>query len=460
LALQAASLLGEVGTPLRQFGQADRAGLVGIEQAFVGSGGAVQASAELLIGGAVTGRPSLGCGGEPFELRQQALRIGEQARDVIPDNGLKLLRLDVAAWAGSWASGQDAVLSVAQVDPPLGLIGGCPIGATEHGEATDLAGEQATQEIIVLAVVPEREGGVARELCLRPVPSIRIDQRRHGNRNPLLARLELAAGGFVATRTAVTPRLPGRHIVIAIGVGGAGVDRIGEDVMHDRWPPGMPARARVVRSSIEPLEHLANGHLFIDEPVVEHTHHLRLGVINDEVAGDSIVARHVAIAVRGAATEVMPITRLLQLAAAKPLTQHGALIFGDGALDLQQQLVIWVIGNRMLQECHLAASTAELLKQQDLVSIAPRQTIRAQHHDELDGTVTDHVAQGVEAGSIEPRAAVALVAEDVLLRKLVSFSPDPAPQSGELAVDGLLALLALGRDAGIEGGAHGGLASA
>jgi hypothetical protein len=92
----------------------------------------------------------------------------------------------------------------------------------------------------------------------------------------------------------------------------------------------------VVRPGVQPLEHLADGHPFIDEPAVEHAHQLRLGVIDDKMAGHGIVARHVAIAVRGAATEVMPVTRLLQLAAAETLAQHGALVFGDGALDLQQ----------------------------------------------------------------------------------------------------------------------------
>jgi hypothetical protein len=92
----------------------------------------------------------------------------------------------------------------------------------------------------------------------------------------------------------------------------------------------------VVWSSIEPLEHLANGHLFIDKPAVEHAHQRGLIVVDDKIAGDGIMARHVAIAIRGTATEVMPITRLLQLATTKALAQHGALVLGNGTLDLQQ----------------------------------------------------------------------------------------------------------------------------
>ena len=213
-----------------------------------------------------------------------------------------------------------------------------------------------------------------------------------------------------------------------------------------------------MRSGVQSLEDLADGHPLVTQPAVEHAHQFGLGVINHEMAGHGIVARHVAV--RGAATEVMPVTCLLQLAAAEALAQHDALVLGDGALDLQQQLVIRVIRDRVLQERHLAARPAELLEQQNLVSVAPRQTIGAQHRDEVDSAVADGVAQGVEAGSVEAGATVALVTEDVLLRELAPSSRGPAPQGGELAADGLLAFLALGRDAGIEGGAHGGLTSA
>ena len=96
-------------------------------------------------------------------------------------------------------------------------------------------------------------------------------------------------------------------------------------------------------------------------------------LIDHEVAGHGVVARHVAVAVGGAAAEVVAVARLLQLAAAEALAQHGALVLGDGALDLQQQLVVGVVRDRMLQEYHLAAGAAELLEQQDLVGVAPRQ---------------------------------------------------------------------------------------
>ena len=72
-----------------------------------------------------------------------------------------------------------------------------------------------------------------------------------------------------------------------------------------------------------------------------------------------------------------------------------------------------------------------------------------------DRGAKDAVAQGIEPGPVEPGAAVPLVAEDMLGHELMTGLLRPGTQGGELAVDGLLAFLALGRNSGIDGGAHG-----
>ena len=179
--------------PLRQFSQADRPGLVGVQQALVGSCGAVQAGLELLVCRPLAGAACLGRGGNVLELRQQPVGIGEQAGDMVPHGRLKFFGFDVAAWAGRGAGSQDAVFAVALVVAPLRLACRRGIGAAEHGQATTCAGEQAAQEVAVFCVVPERGRGIAGELRLRPVPDVLVDDRRHGDGNPLLARLGLAA---------------------------------------------------------------------------------------------------------------------------------------------------------------------------------------------------------------------------------------------------------------------------
>jgi len=138
------------------------------------------------------------------------------------------------------------------------------------------------------------------------------------------------------------------------------------------------------------------------------------------------------------------VVRLLQLATAEALAENGPLVFGDGALDLQQELVIRVVRDRVLQEHDLNACAAELFQEQDLVGVFAREAIGGQHGDGSDDTVAHGVPERVEAGPVEPAAAVALVAEDEVVADLVPSRSCPVAQGGELAVDGLEALLALG----------------
>ncbi len=131
--------------------------------------------------------------------------------------------------------------------------------------------------------------------------------------------------------------------------------------MHRGRGPGVAARARQPGSSIQALEDLADGRLLIDQPAVEHAHQFGLGLIHDEVPGHGVMPRHVAVSVGGTASEVVAIARPLQLATAEALAEDGALVFGDGALDLEQELVVGVVRDRVLQEQHLGAGAAELL---------------------------------------------------------------------------------------------------
>jgi hypothetical protein len=79
----------------------------------------------------------------------------------------------------------------------------------------------------------------------------------------------------------------------------------------------------------------------------------------------------------------------------------------------------------VLQEGHLAAGAAELLQQQDLVGVLARKAVGGQHGDDADGAVAHGVAQRVQAGPVEPAAAVTLVAEDVLIGEGVSTGGCP-----------------------------------
>jgi hypothetical protein len=132
----------------------------------------------------------------------------------------------------------------------------------------------------------------------------------------------------------------------------------------------------------QPLEDLADGHPLIDQPPIEHAHHLGLGLVDLQVGRDAVAGRDVAVAVGGLAGDPVAGAGLLQLTAAEALAEDRPLVLGDGPLDLQQKLVAGVVGDRPVDEGDVAAGAAELLQQEDLVGVAAGQAVGAVDGDD------------------------------------------------------------------------------
>jgi chitinase len=164
----------------------------------------------------------------------------------------------------------------------------------------------------------------------------------------------------------------------------------------------VPARARVPGPEVQPLEDLADGHPLVDEPAVERAHELGLGLVDLEPPAGAIAAGEVAIAVGRAAADEPAGAGLLELATAEALTQERALVLGDRALDLQEELVAGIVGDAVAEELDRAAGAAELLQDQRLVGILAGEPVGAEHRDDVDLGIADGVAQCVEAGPVEP----------------------------------------------------------
>ena len=172
-------------------------------------------------------------------------------------------------------------------------------------------------------------------------------------------------------------------------------DGVGPDPLAVAGPP---------RAGGQPLDDLADGHPLVDQPAVEHPHHRGLVVVDLQVPGDAVPPGDVTVAVGALAADPLPVPGLLQLAAAEPLGEDGPLVFGDGPLDLEQELVVRVVGDRPLDELDLAGGLAELLQQQDLVGIAPSESVGAVDADDFEFALVGGVAEAVEGGAVEPCA--------------------------------------------------------
>src|SRR3954452_14168790 len=450
--LRQVTLLGKRPALTGQLLQADHLGLVSLEQPAIGTVQSLNASTQLSTGG--ISACSVGLAGKTLELRQYLGRILEQADDVGPNCLLQTVRWNLCprtfclAPCREWIRTSASVIALSRPPTLRREV------ATMEPKAASAALEQAAQQVVVFLIATERHGPVARECGTHAIPGLLIDQWRHRDGDPLLRWTETPRAAL-GTSTRPAPRYAGDHVVEAIGVGGAGVHRIGQDVVHDGRRPLPAARSRHPRAGIQAFRALANGEPLLKHPGIELTDHGCLRLVDDQVCGHDAAARLVAIAVGDLRTEDIAVARFLQLATPEPLSEHGALILRDGALDLQQKLVIWVVRNRVVQKDDLAAGAAELLHEQDLVGILPREPVGADHGHHVNGSVADSVSERVQRGTVQARPAVALITEHMSLGERVPLVVGPVPQGRDLTANGLLSLLALCRDAGIDRSTHG-----
>jgi hypothetical protein len=184
-------------------------------------------------------------------------------------------------------------------------------------------------------------------------------------------------------------------------------------------------------------------------------HEFSLLVIDGELAARAVLAWPVMITVGCMRADELPSPSLLELAAPEALAEQRALVLGDRPLDLEQELVTRVVGDGVGEELDRTSRSAELFQQEHLVGVAPGQPVGGKNGDNIDFTVAHRVAQGVQAKPVETRSAVSLIAEYMGVSQLVVLNFGPGSQGVELAVDGLLAFLTFGGNAGVDGGAHG-----
>jgi hypothetical protein len=81
------------------------------------------------------------------------------------------------------------------------------------------------------------------------------------------------------------------------------------------------------------------------------------------MAGHAVSLGDVAVAVGCPATDEVSLARLLELAAPEALPEQHPLVLGDRPPYLEQELVVWVIGDGTIDENDLTARASHLLEQ-------------------------------------------------------------------------------------------------
>nr|WP_228421535.1 hypothetical protein [Skermanella mucosa] len=109
------------------------------------------------------------------------------------------------------------------------------------------------------------------------------------------------------------------------------------------------------------------------------------------MAHRTVLLVDVAVAIRGPAGQNLTGSSLLQLAAAEAFRQHRPFVLGDRPLNLEQKLIVRVVGNGAMQELDGAAGAAEFFEQQHLVGVLASQSIRAEHDDGRDHAIAHRI---------------------------------------------------------------------
>jgi hypothetical protein len=141
--------------------------------------------------------------------------------------------------------------------------------------------------------------------------------------------------------------------------------------------------------------------------------------------------------------------------AAHPVGDQGPFILGDRTTDLGHQLLVWVVATRPIDEHHPHAPAFQLLQHHHLVHEVAGQPIGRGHQHHVEGCPRRLVAKRVQAGTVQLGAAVAVIAKDVLLGNRPPVAGcSIGPQLGDLLLDGLGVLLAVGGHAHVQRRSH------
>ena len=152
-----------------------------------------------------------------------------------------------------------------------------------------------------------------------------------------------------------------------------------------------PARNNALfrQQSSDGVDADATGSVEIEYP----SHHTSLFFIDKVMCGGMIGLADKSIAKRSGAQHAdFTAACAVALAAPRALQNLGALVFCYHSLELQQQLVFrracaW----RGYKQC-FHPSAGELLDQENLVSVAPAQTVGRIDHDRLDQSLSNKVS--------------------------------------------------------------------
>ncbi|HUQ11044.1 MAG TPA: hypothetical protein VM146_12075 [Steroidobacteraceae bacterium] len=277
-----------------------------------------------------------------------------------------------------------------------------------------------------------------------------VNQGQHRNLDPLLARAH-DTPRRARHRSRIAPDqvqpLSCRYNARPPEHGASNIGRIIEHAADRRDAPMSQTPRTSAAHALQTSAHLAHAKSIQTNPRKDATHDVGL-FLDDLEAGQSatLIAADVAISERRARQRADR-TRAggMQATTPNPLENLGALVLGDDALNLQQEIILRRVADRAVQEYHLGPGATKLLNQQDLMGVASCQPVGREQIDALDMRAGHRIAQLLQCRTLKVRAAAPIIHVAVIRLKLQAISGDALLQHRDLTVNRAIARLRLAR---------------
>jgi hypothetical protein len=353
------------------------------------------------------------------------------------------------------AAGADPrLLAQAAVIPIAGAGGGGGAGNPRAGQAADPTADQPAQQVRVGGAAPSA-ALVGGQPPLHQVELLSRHQRGDRHRDPLLGRVRPGAHPLAdrfQRRLAAAGRSRPQPTAGRLTL----VGRVGQQPTDRRRPPDRPAgwgrHPPDGQLCGQPMQRHPTGRVG-GKQLLDHGGGDRVDLDRSRVTGPLGVQ---PIPVRcSCPRQQPPAAQPRQPPAPHPIGDQGPLVLGDRAADLGHQLLVRVVAWRPIAEHHLNAPAFQLLQHHHLVHQLAGQPVRRgdQHH--VEGGPRRLVAQRVQARTVQLGAAVAVIAKDVLLGDRPPLvRRDVAAELGDLLLDGLGVLLAVGGHTQVQRHSH------
>jgi hypothetical protein len=93
---------------------------------------------------------------------------------------------------------------------------------------------------------------------------------------------------------------------------------------------------------------------------------------------------------------------------------EGPFVFGHGSPDVDQEMILWVLPQRLIEELYLAARLFEFFSQYHLMDRVSGQPIWTGEHDPVKRSLFDPISQAIQPWPIECGTTIPIITENVL----------------------------------------------